>query len=87
MKINWKVRIRNKSFWAAIIPASLLLLQVIAVPFGYDFQIEKINKQLLDIVNAAFAVLSIVGVLNDPTVDGIGDSTQALEYKTPKKED
>lgn len=29
-KINWLVRIKNKAFWVAFIPAVLLLIQVIA---------------------------------------------------------
>lgn len=82
--INWKVRMRNKSFWLAVVPAALLLVQVIAVPFGYNFEIDVINKQLLDIVNAAFAFLSILGVVNDPTTQGVTDSKQALKYDTPK---
>lgn len=73
MKINWKVRIKNKSFWLAIVPAFLLLAQTAAVPFGYNFDIDLINKQLLDIINAAFGVLTIVGVVADPTTAGIKD--------------
>lgn len=73
MKINWKTRIKNKTFWLALVPAILLLAQVIAVPFGYKFDIDLINKQLLDIVNAAFGVLTIIGVVADPTTAGITD--------------
>ncbi|MDT2794252.1 phage holin [Enterococcus thailandicus] len=82
--INWKVRMRNKSFWLAVVPAALLLVQVLAVPFGYNFEIDAINKQLLDIVNAAFAFLSILGVVTDPTTKGVSDSERALKYDTPK---
>lgn len=82
--INWKVRMKNKSFWLAVVPAALLLVQVLAVPFGYKFEIDVINKQLLDIVNAAFAFLSILGVVTDPTTKGVTDSEQALKYDTPK---
>ena len=64
--INWKSRIKNKQFWLSIIPAVLLLIQVVAVPFGYKFQIEMINKQLLDVVNALF-------VVTDPTTPGLSD--------------
>ena len=32
--INWLVRIKNKSFWIALIPAILLLIQVVAAVFG-----------------------------------------------------
>ncbi|HAR1322427.1 TPA: phage holin [Enterococcus faecium] len=84
--INWKVRMRNKSFWLAVVPAALLLAQVIAVPFGYNFEIDVINKQLLDIINAAFAFLSILGVVTDPTTKGVSDSEQALSYSKPKED-
>lgn len=43
--INWKSRIKNKQFWLSIIPAVLLLIQVVAVPFGYKFQIEMISSK------------------------------------------
>lgn len=81
MKINWKVRMKSKSFWLSIVPAVLLFIQVLAVPFGYKFQIADLNKQLLDIVNAAFAVLSILGVVTDHTTPGISDSQQVLDRK------
>lgn len=71
--MNWKTRLKNKTFWLALVPAILLLAQVVAVPFGYKFDIDLINKQLLDIVNAAFGVLTIVGIVADPTTAGITD--------------
>ena len=73
MKINWQTRLKNKTFWLALVPAVLLLAQVVAVPFGYKFDIDLINKQLLDIVNAVFGVLTIVGIIADPTTAGITD--------------
>lgn len=84
--INWKVRIKNKSFWLAIVPAGLLLFQVVSVPFGYDFKIDGINDQLIAIVNAVFAFLSILGVVTDPTTKGVSDSEQALNYSKPKED-
>ncbi|ATO43336.1 phage holin [Loigolactobacillus coryniformis] len=71
--MNWQTRIKNKTFWLALVPAILLLAQVVAVPFGYKFDIDLINKQLLDIVNAAFGVLTIIGIVADPTTSGITD--------------
>lgn len=73
MKINWKTRLKNKTFWLALVPAILLLAQVVAVPFGYKLDIDLINKQLLDIVNAVFGVLTIIGIVADPTTAGITD--------------
>lgn len=75
--MNWQTRIKNKTFWLALVPAILLLAQVVAVPFGYKFDIDLINKQLLDIVNAAFGVLTIVGIVADPTTAGITDKEAA----------
>lgn len=86
MIINWKVRIRNKNFWLALIPALLLLVQVVAAPFGYKWDFGVLNQQLAAIINAVFALLSILGVVNDPTTAGSSDSAQALTYEEPRKE-
>jgi phi LC3 family holin len=86
MHINWKVRIRNKNFWLALIPALLLLVQVVAAPFGYKWDFGVLNQQLAAIINAVFALLSILGVVNDPTTAGSSDSAQALTYEKPRKE-
>lgn len=83
--INWLVRIKNKNFWVAIIPAVLLLIQVIAAVFGFEIDLGDLGNKLLDVVNAAFAVMVILGVVNDPTTDGLSDSKQALTYTEPKK--
>lgn len=85
MHINMKIRIKSIKFWLAIVPASLLLIQVIAVPFGYNFDIEPLNTQLTAIINAVFAVLTICGVVTDPTTQTLSDSDQALEYKKMKE--
>lgn len=71
--IDWKSRIKNKQFWLSLIPAVLLLIQVVAVPFGYKFQIDVINQQLLDIVNALFVVLTILGIVTDHTTPELSD--------------
>lgn len=76
MKIDWKVRIKNKMFWVSLVPAALLFIQVLLVPFGYRFEIELLNSQLLAIVNAAFALLTILGLVNDPTTKGISDKKE-----------
>lgn len=84
--INWKVRIKNKNFWLALIPAILLLIQTVLTPFGYKWDFGVLGQQLTAIINAVFAVLSILGVVNDPTTDGLTDSTQAMTYTTPKRD-
>ena len=71
--INWTVRIKNKNFWLALIPALLLLAQVVAAVFGYQLDLGEIGNRLIDVVNALFAVLVIVGVVTDPTTAGVAD--------------
>lgn len=83
-KINWEVRIKNKAFWLAIIPAILLLVQVVAAVFGFALDLGELGNRLLDVVNAAFGVLAILGIVTDPTTQGITDSERALTYKEPK---
>lgn len=83
--INWKIRMKNKAFWMALIPAVLLLIQVVAAVFGYNLEVGTLGNKLMDVVNAVFAVLAILGIVADPTTAGISDSNQALNYTEPKK--
>lgn len=82
--INWKVRIRNKAFWLALIPAVLLLAQSLAAAVGYELQMGDLGDRLLAIVNNLFALLAILGIVNDPTTAGISDSENAMTYETPR---
>lgn len=86
MKINWIVRIKNKAFWLALIPALLLLVQTVAATFGLTLDLGEIGDKLLAVVKAVFSVLVILGVVVDPTTNGVSDSTQAMTYKEPKKD-
>lgn len=86
MQINWKVRIANKDFWLTLIPAVLLLIQAVAAPLGFVLDFGELGNQLLAIVNAVFAVMAILGVVQDPTTNGMGDSKLAMTYTTPKKD-
>ena len=82
--INWQVRIRNRNFWLAAIPAALLLIQAVLTCFGITWDYTQVSQELLGVVNALFALLAILGIVADPTTEGIGDSAQALTYATPK---
>jgi len=84
--LNWKVRMKNKTFWLALIPAVLLLVQVVAAVFGYTLDLGDLGNKLLEVVNAVFALLAILGIVTDPTTDGVADSSQAMTYTEPKKE-
>lgn len=87
MKINWKVRLKNKNFWLAIIPAVLILVNSVASVFGLTVHFGNLGENLIYVVNSAFTVLAIMGIVIDPTTKGISDSNLAMTYDAPKADD
>lgn len=84
-KINWTVRLKNKNFWLALVPAIALLLQAAGDIFGLKLELGVTIDKILVFINVLFALLVLVGVVNDPTTAGLGDSQRALNYDEPKK--
>lgn len=84
--MNWKVRLKNKYFWISIIPALILVIESVAKCFGVTLDMTDLQNNLIAVVNAIFVVLVIIGVVNDPTTDGLSDSEQAMTYESPKKD-
>ena len=86
MKINWKVRLKNRAFWIAIIPALALLGKQVLELFGVNVDFTNVSKELLGIIETIFVILAIVGVITDPTTKGISDSERALGYNEPNND-
>lgn len=86
MQINWLVRFKNKAFWIAFIPAVLMLVQAILQIVGIDFDYSELSMRLTGIVEALFVVLMLLGIVTDPTTEGVNDSIQALTYSEPKSD-
>lgn len=84
--INWKVRLKNKTFWLTAVPAVLLLASQVLKLFGVEWDYTGLAEQLTAIVGTIFAILALMGVVNDPTTQGVGDSRQALDYDRPKSD-
>ena len=84
--INWKVRIKNKWFWLALIPAMLVLIKAIASVAGLDLDLSDLGDKLISVVEALFSVLAILGIVVDPTTEGVQDSVLAMTYEEPKKQ-
>lgn len=84
--INWKVRIKNKAFWLSLIPALLLLIQAVAYVFGFTLDLSELGDKILAVVNALFSVLAILGIVTDPTTEGVSDSMLAMTYDEPRKD-
>lgn len=85
MNINWKARIKNKTFWLALIPAVLLLVKQVCAIFGVQLDFSDLQSLLVAIVGTVFTLLAIMGIVVDPTTVGVGDSEQALTYDAPKE--
>lgn len=73
--INWKVRIRQGWFWSSLISLSVLLAQQI----GFE-----VPGNLDGVLNTVLAIATVLGIVQDPTTKGFGDSNQALTYEEPK---
>lgn len=84
MNVNWEVRVKNKNFWMSFIPAVLLLIQAIASVFGYNIDFGELGNKLLVVVDAVFAILTLLGIINDPTTATLSDSDLAMTYSEPK---
>lgn len=82
--INWTVRFKNKTFWLALIPAALLLIQAVAKVFGFELDFGELGNNLTAVVNTVFTLLAVLGVVADHTTKGISDSEQAMTYGEPK---
>lgn len=83
MNINWKIRLLNKTFWLTAVPAILLVIQTIAALFGFKLELGDLGNKILDVVNAVFALMTIIGVVTDPTTPTMSDSTRAMKYVKP----
>ena len=81
MRVNWKVRFKNKTWLSLFI--SLIV--------GFTFNILKLfdifpsitENTVLNIINEILTFLGLIGVLVDPTTDGLSDSNRAMTYVKP----
>jgi len=81
--INWKVRIRNKNFWLAFIPAILIIVKQALAIFGIEIDLSGVSGAVVNIIEEVFLILGLIGIINDPTTEGLGDSYRAMGYDKP----
>lgn len=85
MKLNWKLRIQNKATLTAIISALGILANQVCALMGVDYSGEI--KQIIDIVMTMLGILSIVGIVIDPTTQGLNDSEYSHQKAEPSSND
>lgn len=83
MKINWKIRFKNKAWLLSFIALLLTFGYNILDMFGIVPSVSQ--QEIMDAVTAILTILAAVGVIIDPTTEGISDSEKALTYTEPKK--
>ena len=81
MKINWKVRFKNKVWLTAFIAALLALIYQI---LGLCGVVPGITQEtLLGVAGMIINLLVMLGVVVDPTTAGANDSDRAMTYDKP----
>jgi phi LC3 family holin len=82
--INWKIRFKNKTFLVALFSGLLLVAQHVAKLSGYELS-DQFGKDVTLVFNSVLSLLVLIGIVQDPTVSGIGDSQRALDRNEPLK--
>jgi phi LC3 family holin len=87
--INWKVRFKNKSWVMAFVAQLMIVAQMLLGGLNTlgitDFQLtDAIQESILTFINTVFVLLSMMGIIQDPTTKGMGDSERAKTYNEPK---
>lgn len=85
-KINWLVRLKNKSFWVVAIPSVLLIISLVLDIFGVTFDIGSLQDKLLKILDAVFAIIAALGIVTDFTTTGFKDPQSVMAYTEPRDE-
>ena len=85
MKLNWKVRFKNKLFLSSFL--GLIISFVFSMLRLFDVYPSLTENEVLNVVNQALTFLGLIGVLADPTTAGLGDSNRALGYTEPWDDD
>ena len=83
MNINWKVRFKNKVFWAAALALIISFVYDGLALLGIMPGVEE--STVLALADTVLKILAMLGILVDPTTAGISDSAQAMTYQKPKE--
>ena len=81
MKINWKVRFKNKVWLGSFL--SLIVSFVYSMLGLFDVFPAVTRNNVVEILNQVLTFLGLIGVLVDPTTAGLGDSERAMGYEEP----
>jgi phi LC3 family holin len=86
--INWKVRFRNRKWVISFLSQIMIVAQMVLAGLHslgiIHFQLtDAIQNSVITVANSIFVLLSMLGMVQDPTTKGYSDSDRALKYKEP----
>lgn len=84
MKVNWKVRFKNKTWLTMFI--SLIVGFVFNILKMFDIVPAVTENLIMNIVGQVLTFLGLMGVIVDPTTAGFEDSNRAMSYEEPWKD-
>lgn len=84
MKINWKLRFQNKVTLTTIVLAVIGLVYQI---LGIAGHVPAISQDtIVQLAGAIINLLVLLGIVVDPTTEGIDDSERAMTYPKPRED-
>ena len=81
MKINWKVRFKNKVWLGSFL--SLVIGFIYSLLALFDVFPAVTQNLVVQLLNQVLTFLGLIGVIVDPTTAGVGDSERAMGYEVP----
>lgn len=83
MRINWRVRFKNKTWLVSFL--TVILAFVYQVLGMFDIVPAVTQDMAAQLAMAVINILVAVGVVIDPTTAGAGDSDRAMTYERPER--
>ena len=80
MKINIKARLKNKTFLISFSALAIAFVYQILSLFGFTPEISE--NEVVNVFSIVINILACIGVVVDPTTDGMNDSDRAMTYFT-----
>lgn len=79
--INWKLRLKNKTTLLAIVTAVIALVYQVLGMLGIVPGVSQ--SEVVQTIGLIINILAMVGIVTDPTTQGVSDSDRALGYDKP----
>lgn len=86
MKVNWRIRLKDPTFWVTLVPELILCIQAVLYVFDVSVDLSDLGNRVVAAIDAVFIVLTTLGIIRDPTTGGLGDSELAMTYTTTKRD-